>query len=90
MSVVSVVKLLLRKGISQINFGMSVKSFGLLGLATNFRLLFFGQVDDFDTLRRTAPMVFLCTGLALDKEEVTGLVGTVHMGGGRLATLVTF
>ena len=90
MSVVSVVKLLLRKGISQINFGMSVKSFGLLGLATNFRLLFFGHVDDFDTLRRTTPFIFLGTGLTLDKEEVTGLIRTVHVGGGRLTTLVAF
>ena len=90
MSVVSVGKLLLRKGISQINFGMSVKSFGLLGFASNFCLLLFGQVDDFDTLRRAAPFVFLSTFLTLDKEEVTGLVHTVHVGGGGLATLVAF
>jgi len=81
-SVVSVVKLLLRKGISQINFGMSVKSFGLLCLATNFRLLLFGQVDDFHTLRRAASFVFLGACLALDEEEVTGLVRTVYVGGG--------
>lgn len=90
MSVVSVGKLLLGKGISQINVGMSVKSFGPLGFASNFRLLFFGQVDDFDTLRSTAPFVFLGTLLTLNKEEITGPVRAVHVSGGRLATLVAF
>lgn len=59
-----------------------------MGAATLFFLLFFGQVYNFLTAFRTAALGFFLASFALNKQQMTGLIGTINMGVARGSTLV--
>ena len=56
---------------------------------SSFHLFFYRQIDNILAIGRTATLSFFITGIALNKQEVTGLIGTVNMAVARCATLVT-
>lgn len=56
---------------------------------SSFSLFFEGQIDDFLAVGRTTTLSFFTTRIALDKQQVTGFVGTVDMAVARGTALMT-
>ena len=56
---------------------------------SSFPLFFHGQINNLLAIGGTTTLSFFITRIALNKQEVTGLIGTVNMAVARRTTLVT-